>query len=174
MKAFAALLALSICCLAIEPAQFKDHPFFKHMVGEWACEGELKGADGNVFSFKEEWKGEFVGETTFSATGKRDINGQAMNFECTFIRDPATGRIEATQIAKAETAVTERYEVSASADGSKIELTALGDSGNKTLHVVLEFRKSDYALLHSRITASDESGTVVASGELVNKRAVKP
>lgn len=174
MKALAAFLLISICCLASDAGQFKDHSFFKHMAGAWTCEGELKGIEGQSFSFKEQWKGEFVGDTTFTATGKRSINGQSMDFDCTFIRDPATGRIEATQIAKAETAVTERYEVLASTDGSKIEMTALDDSGNQTLHVVLQFRKGDHDLLHSRITATDAAGTTVASGELVNKRVKNP
>lgn len=174
MKAIVVFLSLSIHGHAADRVQFKDHPFFKHMMGEWTSEGELKGADGKAFSFKEKWKGEFVGETTFAATGKREINGQSMNFDCTFIRDPATGRIEATQNTKAETAVIERFEVMGSADGSKLEMTALGSVNNEMLAIVLEFRQNDHDHLYQKMTFTDASGTAVGSSELVNQRATKP
>jgi hypothetical protein len=173
MKILAAFLSFSFCCLAGEPGQFKDHSFFKHMVGDWTCEGELKGIDGIILKITEQWKGEFLGDNTFQASGNRDIDGRSEEFGWTFIRNPATGSIEATHHDGRNASATDRFEVLVSDDHSKIEMTALGTGPNEKIVVVQEFRKNDHDILHDKVTFTDSSGTAVLSGELVNKRVPK-
>lgn len=156
--------------VAQEHPQFKDHAFFKFMTGNWTCEGELKGADGGTMKIMERWKGEFVSANTLAIEGKREIDGRSEAYKWTFISNPQTGAIEAAYGADPAIDDTLRFEVSVSADGLKIEMTGMLDSGKAKVVVVQVFPKADHDRIEDKVTMSDESGTPVLTGELVNKR----
>ena len=88
------LLLLTSALSAQEKFDFKTHPFFKHLIGEWSSEGERKYADGRVVKVKMEWKTEAV-ENSLVMEGTRERDGQTNHFKWTFTHADS-GLIEAT------------------------------------------------------------------------------
>jgi hypothetical protein len=126
-----AMLLVCGAASAQQKIELKEHPFFKRLIGEWASEGERTYGDGNVVVVKEEWKTELLGENAVVSEGRRDRGGQASRFRYTFSVTDA-GNIEAAYQRDIGNENTTRYEVQAAEDGSRIEMTALGDNGAKS------------------------------------------
>jgi hypothetical protein len=167
---------LALLCLgagiarADDKFDFKAHFFFKHLIGEWTTEGELKGADGNVVKLREEWKAEVLGENTFTIEGKRELNGNAQNYKWTITHNPATGLFEAAHRASDENADTQRFEINFSEAEMKMEMTALLGSGNSRVVLVDTFPEKDRDTFEGKVTLTDDSGAITLSGTLKNTR----
>src|SRR5690242_1908056 len=71
-SAWCILLLLAGTASAQQKIEFKDHPFFKRLIGEWSSEGERKYADGNLVKVTETWKTELSGENAVTMEGTRD------------------------------------------------------------------------------------------------------
>src|SRR3954468_19646772 len=152
----AALLLISSVVSAQQKLDFKEHPFFKHLIGAWTSEGERKYTDGNIVKVTEEWKGELLGDNAFTMEGTRDRGGQISHFKWTFtVTD--TGLIDAAYQRDAGNADSQRYEVQAAEDGSRIEMTALGDNNSKST-ITHAFKEGSHDTLESTMTRTDANG----------------
>src|SRR5436190_11591313 len=78
------VLLLTGAASAQQKIEFKDHPFFKRLIGEWSSEGERKYADGNLVKVTETWKTELSGENAVTMEGTRDRAGQITHYKWTF------------------------------------------------------------------------------------------
>lgn len=170
----AVVLALAGGLAAGEKFDFRTHGFFKHLLGEWTTEGELKGADGNVIKLKEEWKAEAVGETTLTIEGRRDLNGNVQNYKWTFTRDPATGLFEAAHRVSDDNPDTQRFEIQVSESEMRMEMSAFLDTNNSKVVLTDTFAGEDRDTFETLVTLSDSSGATTLSGTLRNKRSKKP
>jgi hypothetical protein len=164
----AVILLISGAASAQQKVDLKTHPFFKHLVGEWSAEGERKYADGNVTKVTQESKTEIYGDNAVLTEGKRERSGQVTNFKWMFVSTDA-GTIEATYHRDASNPDGQRFEVQAAEDGSRIEMTALGDNNAKTV-TVEAFKDGDHDTIETTITRTDSNGTVVYSSVMVGKR----
>ncbi len=120
---------------AEEKFDFKTHGFFKHLLGEWTTEGEMKGTEGNVVRLKEEWNAEVVGENTLTITGKRELNDDKQSYKWTITRDPATGLLEASHRGSEDNPDTQRFEISVSEAEMKMEMSGFLGSGEAPAHI---------------------------------------
>src|SRR4051812_39125992 len=77
-------MLLAATASAQQKIEFKDHPFFKRLIGEWSSEGERKYADGNLVKVTETWKTELSGENAITMEGTRDRAGQVTHYKWTF------------------------------------------------------------------------------------------
>jgi hypothetical protein len=153
---------------AQQKIEFKDHPFFKRLIGEWKSEGERKYADGNLVKVTEEWKTEMSGENAVTMEGTRDRAGQITHYKWTFTI-PDAGLIVAEYQRDIGNATTQRYEVQAAEDGSRIEMTALGDNSSKST-ITHAFKEGDSDTLESTMTRTDANGATLYSGTAVAKK----
>jgi hypothetical protein len=165
------LLLLTSAASAQQKIDFKDHPFFKRLVGEWSSEGERKYADGNLVKVTETWTAELLGENAVSMEGTRDRGGQVSHYKWTFTVTDA-GLIEASYQRDIGNADTQRYEVQAAEDGSRIEMTALGDNSSKST-ITHAFKEGDPDTLESTMTRTDANGATLYSGTAVAKKKKK-
>jgi hypothetical protein len=163
-----AMLLVCGAASAQQKIELKEHPFFKRLIGEWASEGERTYGDGNVVVVKEEWKTELLGENAVVSEGRRDRGGQASQFRYTFSVTDA-GNIEAAYQRDIGNENTTRYEVQAAEEGSRIEMTALGDNGAKST-ITYAFKEGDADTLESTMSRTDGNGATVYSGTAVGKR----
>ena len=157
-----------------QKTDFKSHAFFKHLIGEWKCEGELKAADGNIVTIKEEWKADVFGENTLVMEGKREINGNSQNYKWTIIQNPSTGLYEASHQASTDSADTQRFEVLVPDKELKMEMSGFLGSSNSKVIIVDTFADGNTDVLKSEVTLTDEKGTTTLSGTLTHKREKKP
>lgn len=164
----AMLLLLTGAVSAQQKIDLKEHPFFKRLMGEWSSEGERKYGDGNVVTVKEDWKTELLGENAVVSEGRRDRGGQVSQFRYTFSATDA-GNIEAAYQRDTGNENTTRYEVQAAGDGSRIEMTALGDNGAKST-ITYTFKEGDPDTLEITMTRTDGNGATQYSGTAVGKR----
>jgi hypothetical protein len=163
-----AWLLLASTASAQQKMEFKTHPFFKKFMGEWTSEGERKYGDGNVVKVKEESKVEMLGDNSVTMEGTRDRAGQVSHFKWTFACTDA-GVIEATYQRDVGNPATQRYEVQAAEDGSRIEMTALGDNSSKS-EITHAFKEGDPDTIESTMSRTDGNGTTQYSGTAVAKR----
>jgi len=163
---FGALL-LAGAASAQQKADFKNHPFFNRLVGEWTSEGEEKGK-GTTVKFKQEWKGQVPGDNTFTIEGTREIAGLATHYKWTFKRTDS-GPIEASLQPDIKKPPSMRYEVKVADDGSRMEMTALLPSKVKVA-IVESFKDGGHDVLEVTVTTSDASGTRVYSSTAVSRR----
>jgi hypothetical protein len=162
------LLFLTGTASAQQKIEFKDHPFFKRLIGEWSSEGERKYADGNLVKITEEWKTELSGENAITMEGTRDRAGQITHYKWTFTV-PDAGIIVAEYQRDIGNAATQRYEVQAAEDGSRIEMTALGDNSSKST-ITHAFKEGDPDTLESTMTRTNANGATLYSGTAVAKK----
>jgi hypothetical protein len=162
------LLLLTSTVSAQQKIDLKTHPFFKHLIGEWTSEGERKYGDGNIVKVKEEWKAEMLGDNALTMEGTRDRGGQITQFKWTFTATDA-GLIDAAYQRNAGNADSQRYEVQAAEDGSRIEMTALGDNNSKST-TSYAFKEGDHDTLESSFMRTDGSGITQYSGTAVAKK----
>jgi hypothetical protein len=163
-----AFLLISGAASAQQKIDLKTHPFFKQLIGEWTAEGERKSADGSVTKVTQESKIELYGDNAVLTEGKRERNGQVTNFKWMFVSTDA-GTIEATYHRDASNPDGQRFEVQAAEDGSRLEMTALGDNNAKTV-TVEAFKDGDHDTIETTTTRTDANGAVVYSSVMVGKR----
>jgi hypothetical protein len=164
----AAVLLVSGAASAQQKIDLKTHPFFKQLIGEWSAEGERKYADGNVTKVTQESKTELYGDNAVTTEGKRERSEQVTNFKWMFVSTDA-GTIEATYHRDASNPDGQRFEVQAAEDGSRIEMTALGDNNAKTV-TVEAFKEGDHDTIETTTTRTDANGAVVYTSVMVEKR----
>lgn len=170
---------LALLCLgagiarADDKFDFKTHFFFRHLIGEWTTEGELKGTDGNVVKLKEEWKAEALGENTLTIEGKRELNENSQNYKWTITHNPTTGLFEAAHRASDDNSDTQRFEINLSETEMKMEMTAFLGGGNSKIVVVDTFPEKGRDTFEGKVTLTDDSGAVTLSGTLKSTRVKK-
>lgn len=162
-----ALLLLTSALSAQEKFDFKTHPFFKHLIGEWSSEGERKYADGRVQKVKMEWKTEVEGDALIME-GTRDRDGQTNHFKWTFTHADS-GLIEATYQQEVSNPNSQHYEVQAPEDGSQMTMTALLDN-NAKVEMTDAFKPDDRDMIESKVTRTDASGATIYTGTSTAKR----
>lgn len=168
----AAGLLLTTMASAQQKPDFATHAFFKHLIGEWTSEGELKAADGNTTAVKEEWKGAVSGEGTFTIAGKRELNKDKHDYLWTIVQTATSGVYEVTHYISTNGGETMRFEASV----SEVELTMervaqLGN--NNILKLQSSFSGTDRDTMLSKVSISDPSGKLTLSGTVTNKRVKK-
>ena len=177
-RAAAALVGFWLFALAGAGAEekfdFKTHGFFKHLLGEWTTEGEMKGTEGNVVRLKEEWNAEVVGENTLTITGKRELNDDKQSYKWTITRDPATGLLEASHRGSEDNPDTQRFEISVSEAEMKMEMSGFLGSGGAKAVLVDTFPEKDRDTFETSVTLTDDNGATTLSGTLKSTRVKKP
>lgn len=166
------MMLLVSAASAQQKFDFKNHPFFKQLIGEWTMEGELKSAEGEVLKFKREEKAEVTGEDIFTIEGKREMNKVITHYKWTITRKD-TGVFEAVFQPRLNKVDATRYEARVMEDGSRAEFEALGPSKEKMVFVET-FKDGDHDTLEVKDTMMDRSGAVVISGTNFFKRVKKP
>jgi hypothetical protein len=169
----AALLLLSSMLVADEKGGFKQSEFFKAFAGDWSMEGELKGTEGKVIKFKEDWKAEILNDDTLSVEGKRVLDGNEQSYKWTFTHNPTTGLYEASH-AFADSGDSIRFEVNLMEAEMKMEMTAIVGSGNSKVSIIDSFPEKDRDSLESKIALVDDTGATTLSGTVTHKRSKKP
>ncbi len=171
-------LLITLACLAAATAataqeavkDFSQHPFLKHLIGEWTSEGQLTGQDGNVITIKEEWKGSVLAEGTFLIEGKREINGEKSDYKWTITYN-ASGTYEAKH-EMSNGSDAQRFEGSISDVTNTMELSVQGDGGS-TIKLVDTFVGEGHDTLETEVSFTDGKGQTTLSGKIVNKRVKK-
>jgi len=169
---FFSLLAALWCCCGSLPAQqkteIKNHPFYKHLIGEWSSEGERKYADGRTVKVKQEWKTEVLGANSMTSEGTQERDGQSTHYKWT-ITMMDSGLVEAIYQRDTGKPDTQRYEVAAAEDGSQVQLTALLDNNSK-VETTEAFKAGDHDTIESTTTRTDANGAVIYTSTTVAKR----
>lgn len=164
------LLAL-LCCQTVSALDLSTHGFFKHLVGEWNAEGELKGNENNTVSIQESWKGQADTEDSFSIEGTRTVNGDSQKFTWTFTRNPATDSYEA--ILAGGDGQPIRFEGSLSDVAGTLELKAITGNGSSSIAVQDRFADDSRDVLITKVTFTGEQGETTLQGTITHKRVKK-
>ena len=176
LRSLCAFLTLAVALLttsagAQQQLDFTKHAFFKHLIGEWRAKGDLKGADGNITTLKEEWKGSVTGEGAFVIEGKRELNKDMQDYRWTICATATSGLFEVTYFVNANGGQTLRFEASVSEADLTMELSA--PLGEGTLKITDSFPGSERDTLLSKVNLTDGGGKTTLSGTITNKRVKK-
>jgi len=152
---------------------FNKSAFFKAFAGEWTMEGELKGTEGKVVKFKEEWKAEILSDDTMTIEGKRDLDNNSQSYKWTLTHNPTTGLYEANH-SVADSGDSLRFEVNLMETEMKMEISGFIGSSNSKVTIVDSFSGADRDNLESKITLTDDTGATTLSGTVTHKRTKKP
>lgn len=172
MKFLSAFLLLAHVVLAQQPQDLGKHLLFKHLVGTWKAEGELKGEDGKVVTITEDWKGSAGGNDTFLIDGKRSINSETKPFKWTFTRNAATDTYDAVLTGQ-EGDQALRFEASISEVNYTIELKAITGT-NSAITVKQEFTDEKRETLTSHVTFTGDAGQTTLQGVITHKKQKEP
>jgi hypothetical protein len=170
--------ALVICgaslasLFADEKAKFSEHPFFKHFVGSWKSEGELKSADGNTVKIAEEWTCKISDEGGLVIEGSRSINEQLPSkYEWTITHNPTTDLYEAVQVLdKNNPENTLRFEGSITGEPPVLELKSQFGNGGGSATVTDTFTGEGHDTFESKIVLLKDNGDPNLEGTLKNER----
>jgi len=168
---FSLLAALWCFCgnaSAQQKTEIKDHPFYKHLIGEWSAEGERKYNDGRIVKVKQEWKTEVLGANSITSEGTQERDGQSSHYKWT-ITMMDSGLVEAIYQRDVSKPDTQRYEVQAAEDGSQVQLTALLDNNSK-VETTEAFKAGDHDTIENTTTRTDPNGAVIYTSTTVAKR----
>lgn len=172
MKALLALLLSATCVLAQQPTDLSKHVFFKHLVGTWKAEGELKGEDGRAINVTEDWKGSAGGDSTFLLEGTRTINGETKVFKWTFTHNPSTDTFDAVLTGPPEDQPL-RFEAMISEVNLNVELKAITGS-NSSITVKEEFTDEKRDTIASHVTFTNDEGRTTLDGTITHKKQKAP
>lgn len=164
------LLAL-LGCQPVSALDLSAHSFFKHLIGEWNAEGELKGSENNTVSIQESWKGRADAEDSFSIEGTRTVNGDTQKFTWTFTRNPATDSYEA--ILAGGDGQPIRFEASLSDVTGILELRAITGNGGSSIAVQDSFADDSRDIITTKVTFTGEQGETTLQGTITHKRVKK-
>jgi hypothetical protein len=166
------LLVLSMSSVA-SAADLSKHVFFKHLIGKWTAEGELKGADNNVVKITEEWTGKADVDGSFFIEGSRTINGDTQPFKWSITHNPATDSYEAV-LAGAEDSQTLRFEGSLSEVDLTMTLKSITGSGESSIIVEDSFANEAKDTMQSKVKFSGDQGQTNLEGKIIHKREKAP
>lgn len=166
---FTALALLSLPCHALDLAQ---HAFFKHLIGDWKAEGELKGENSNVVTITETWTGKAETADGFSIEGTRTMNGDTQRFNWTITRNPATDSYEA--VLTSADGQTIRFEGSVSDVTLVMDLKTITGNGNSSITVQDSFAEGSKDTINSKVTFTGDQGQTTLEGTIIHKRVKAP
>lgn len=159
------MLALAVPAAALDLTQ---HAFFKHLIGEWEAEGELKGENDSIVTVTQTWTGRVDTEDTFSIEGSRTVNQDTQKFVWTYVNNPATGIMEATLSGGDGQPL--RFEVSYSEVTQVMELKAITGNGTGSIMIEDALEAGDPAVLKSKVTFTGDQGQTTLQGVITHKR----
>jgi hypothetical protein len=167
-----ALALLGASVSAQEKAKFSEHPFFKHLVGSWKSEGDLKSADGNTVTIVEEWTCTASDEGELLIEGSRSLNGQEPSqYEWKITHNPTTDLYEAIQVLdKNDPGNTLRFEGSVTGEPPVLELKSQFGNGGGSATVTDSFTGEGHDTFESKIVLLKDNGDPNLEGTLKNKR----
>jgi len=167
-----ALLATSLLLSPQARAlDMNQHPFFKHLIGEWEAEGELKTENNDLVTVKESWTGRVDAENTFSIDGTRTVNGETKKFTWTYTHSAATDNYEA--ILTSEDGQPLRFESSLTEEPLALTLKAITGSGSANISVKDEFANEAKDTLTSKVIFTGDQGQTTLDGTITHKRKPK-
>ena len=159
---------LTLSAVAQSPKDLSKHVFFKHFIGEWKAEGELKGENNNLVTITEEWKGSGGGEGTFLIEGKRTLNSETKPFKWTFTHNPSTDTFDAV-LEGEDASQTIRFEATISEVNLTLELKAITGS-NSAITVKEEFSDDKRETISSHVTFTGDAGQTTLDGTITHKK----
>jgi hypothetical protein len=168
---FAATLLL---CPEARAADLNQHPFFKHLIGEWEAEGELKNENNESVTVTETWTGRVDAEDTFSIEGSRTVNGDTQKFTWTYTRNAATDSYEA--ILSGGDGQPLRFESSLTEEPLSLTLKAITGNGSGSITVEDSFADEgkDKDTLTSKVTFTGDQGQTTLQGTITHKKKKAP
>ncbi len=172
-SAFLTVLAVVSMAAPLRALDFANHEFFKHLVGEWKAEGELKGTDNNVVKVVETWTGKADASDGFYIEGSRTINGDTQPFKWSITHNPAIDGYEAV-LSGAPGAQTIRFEGSLSDVEMTMTLKAITGSGSSSITVEDALTGEAKDTIQSKVTFIGDQGQATLEGTIVHKREKAP
>ena len=169
------VLALALFTVAspLPALDFTTHPFFKHLIGDWTAEGELKGTDDRLITVTETWTGKPAAEGSFIIEGSRTINDDTQNFTWTITHNPATDGYEAV-LSTANSTEPVRFEGSVSDVTLTMDLKAITGGGDSSITVQDSFADEEKETLQSKVTFIGDQGQTNLEGIILHKKQKRP
>jgi len=170
-------LVLFSCLFVLAPpihaaGDLSDHVFFKHFIGKWSAQGELKGQDNNIVKLQEDWTGKGDGNSALILQGTRTLNGDTQPFTWTFTHNASTDAYEAVLVGS-DPSQPLRFEAVVSEVDMTLELKALTGQSSSIL-VVEKFADDKFETLVSEVTFTDDQGRKTLEGTITHKKAKAP
>lgn len=152
--------------------KLSEHAFFKHLIGEWKAEGELKStSDGNTIKIKQEWAGKTSDEGELIIEGTRIVNdGEVQKYRWTITHNPTTDLFEAVQLNPDDAANAIRFEGTVTGTPPALELRAQFGNGGGSLTITDTFTGEGHDLLETKVVALNDAGGINLEGVIKNKR----
>ena len=172
MKALLCLALVLMSCPGVFGEDLANHVIFKHYLGKWSAEGELKGEDNKILMVKEDWEGKSDGENTFVIEGTRTINEDTQPFKWTFALNPTTGGGEAL-LTGGEGSQPLRFEVNLSEVNLTLDLKAQTGT-NSAITVKESFKDDKHDVLESQVAFTNDEGKTTLEGTITHKKQPKP
>ncbi len=170
-----ALLCFVLPLAFVLTAQGEDlalHPVFKHFLGKWTAEGELKGENNTVLTITEDWQGKGEGDNTFVLEGTRTLNNDTQTFKWTFALNPSTGTCEAN-LTGGDGSQPLRFEVNISDVNLTLDMKA--QTGQTSAITVKEaFTDEKHEALVSHVTFTNDEGKTTLEGDVKHKKVATP
>ncbi len=166
------LTLLLVLPFAAHAEDLGKHAVFKHYLGKWTAEGELKGTDNNTTSVQEEWEGKSQGENTFVLEGRRTLNGDTQPFTWTFALNQAAGTCEAV-LTGGDGSQPLRFEVNISDVNLTLELKAITGQ-NSAITVKEEFADDKHDVILSHVNFTNDQGETTLQGDIKHKKVPVP
>ncbi|MDB6117930.1 MAG: hypothetical protein JWO08_1711 [Verrucomicrobiaceae bacterium] len=157
--------------LAVQAEDLANHSVFKHYLGKWTAEGELKGTDNNVVTVTEDWEGKSDGDNSFVLAGSRTLNKDTTTFKWTFALNPAAGTCEANLTA-GDGSQPLRFEVNISDVNLTLEMKALTGQ-TSAITVKDEFTDEKHESLVSHVIFTNDEGKTTLEGDIKHKKTPK-
>jgi hypothetical protein len=163
------LLFLSVFALAapLPALDLGKHAFFKHLIGDWEAQGELKGQDNNAVTITETWTGKADVADSFYIEGSRTINGETQTFKWTIIHNAATDGYEAEL--SGSDGQTIRFEGSLSEADLVMNMKAITGGGDSSITLQDSFTDEKKDTLETKVTFVGDQGQTTLSGTITHK-----
>lgn len=164
-------LFITICALVCASLSAKDlgtHPVFKHYIGSWKAEGELKG-ENNVITIKEEWTGKTDGDNAFLIECARTINGDTQPFKWAITYNEGADSYDAT-VSGADGAQMLRFEGRAFEANLTLELKAITGGGQSAITIIDSFKGEARDVLESKVTSTGDAGQTTLEGVIKHQK----
>ena len=172
MKVLLCLLLPLAFTLPIHAEDLAQHVVFKHFLGKWTAEGELKGEDNTVLTVKEDWQGKGEGDNTFVLEGMRTLNNDTQAFKWTFALNPATGTCEAN-LTGGDGSQPLRFEVNISDVNLTLDMKAQTGQ-TSAITVKEEFTDEKHEALVSHVVFTNDEGKTTLEGDVKHKKVHEP
>ncbi len=175
-KSLSLVLGAVIFCALTASAQdkfdFRTHPYFKHLIGEWKLEAEVTRANGDREKFTQLSKTEVAEANVLTTEGAYEGRDLSVRFKWMFTHT-ASGKLEAVLQPDLDKPDLQRFEVKVSEDCLSLEITRALKNQQK-MTVVDAFKDGDYDLRELTRTITDSEGAVLSTTTALSKRVKKP